>query len=188
MHVPQGRLSIGKVEPVKISMESLLDFSGRARIPPWPSRFRVINRLFGELGRLRIALEHFELLLDRRRKTCSCIYEHVHVSLASADVIRPKKAIARNRRPSYQTQSSDSEVRDLPAGDPMVDPLLWNSKKFCKRGLFSMFGLFGLTQADRRSFRRPTSKGALSTWNSPFRQSYRRSSQPVLNQLCDFGS
>ena len=81
-----------------------------------------------------------------------------------------------------------SEVRYLPAGDPMVDPLLWHSKKLCKLSLFSMFGLFGLMQSDRLSSKRPTSKGALSTWNSPFRQSYRRSSQPVLNQLCDFGS
>jgi hypothetical protein len=33
-----------------------------------------------------------------------------------------------------------------------------------------------------------TSAGAMSTWNSPFRQSYRQSSQPVLNQLYEFGS
>src|ERR1700730_6741879 len=39
--------------------------------------FRIINRLFGKLCRRRIGLKHFELLLDRSRKTCSCIYEHV---------------------------------------------------------------------------------------------------------------
>jgi hypothetical protein len=40
-------------------------------------RFRIINRLFGKHGRQRIALEYFDLLLDRSRKACSCIYEHV---------------------------------------------------------------------------------------------------------------
>src|SRR5271165_168018 len=39
--------------------------------------FRIIDRLFGKLRRRRIAVKHFELLLDCRRKTCSRIYEHV---------------------------------------------------------------------------------------------------------------
>ena len=39
--------------------------------------FRIIYRLFCEFGCRWIALEHFELLLDRSRETCSCIYEHV---------------------------------------------------------------------------------------------------------------
>jgi len=39
--------------------------------------FRVINRLLGKFGRRWIALEHFELLLNRSRKTRDRIYEHV---------------------------------------------------------------------------------------------------------------
>jgi hypothetical protein len=55
-------------------------FASGTRSPDGPLKlegFRVINCLFGELVRLRIALEHFELLLNRSRKTCRCIYEHV---------------------------------------------------------------------------------------------------------------
>jgi hypothetical protein len=40
-------------------------------------RDRIINRLFGKLGWRRIALEHFKLLLDHSRKTCSRIYKDV---------------------------------------------------------------------------------------------------------------
>src|SRR5271166_1290221 len=40
-------------------------------------RFRIINRLLGKLCRRWITLKHFQLLLDRSRKTSRCIYEYV---------------------------------------------------------------------------------------------------------------
>jgi hypothetical protein len=59
----------------------------------------MVNRLFGELGRLRIALGHFELVLDRSPKNLQLAFMSTSsVALANANVIRPKQTIARNMR------------------------------------------------------------------------------------------
>jgi hypothetical protein len=49
-------------------------------------------------------------------KLAAAFYEHVHVVLENADVIRPKNTTARNIGPSYQTLSANAKWR-LNLGD-----------------------------------------------------------------------
>src|SRR5208337_2948418 len=75
--------------------------------------FRLINRLFGKLRWRWIAFEHFELLLDRSRKTCSCIYEHIR---GCAGECRNRQAKG-NDRPKHRAIISDSiGRRQVPVG------------------------------------------------------------------------
>ena len=54
-------------------------------------------------------MERFELLLNRSRKLAAAFTSTSNFSLASADVARPRQTIARNMRPSYQTQWDDAK-------------------------------------------------------------------------------
>jgi hypothetical protein len=73
-------------------------------------RFRIINPLLGKLGRLWIALEHFESLLDCSRKTCGCIYEHIQRCIGKCRRSQGKEnRRPKHMRPPYQTQWDDAK-------------------------------------------------------------------------------
>jgi len=75
-------------------------------------------------------LEHFELLLDCSRKTCSCIYEHVQ---SCAGECRHSQA-EENDRPKHRAIISDRVGRrQVPGGFAEAVAILWTPQEAIAR-------------------------------------------------------